>query len=258
MKTISFLFTLLFAASAVAGFVSAKPVWAKGRSQEVNSFCALRCGLRDVIARPVVLRVTAAYDYRVRLDGRFIGFGPIRGPEGVFRIDEWTLDIPDGKGRLEIEAAGYNCNCYYFINQPAFVQAEVLAGGKVVAATGDGKSFAGYDEGRIRKTPRFCGQRTFIDAWRIGPAASRPVEIEERPAGRYEARPMAYPDFAVNGSFRPIRKERLTKDSSRKIVRPAFIEPPVKPGRTSSCRTSWRPIRITNCRDTPEPASKAN
>lgn len=232
MKTITFLFALLFAASAVAGFVSAKPVWAEGRAQEVNSFCALRCELRDVTARPVVLRVTAAYDYRVRLDGRFIGFGPIRGPEGVFRIDEWTLDIPDGKGRLEIEAAGYNCNCYYFINQPAFVQAEVLAGGKIVAATGDGKSFAGYDAGRIRKAPRFCGQRTFIDAWRIGSAAGGPVALEERPAVRYEARPIAYPDFAVDASFRPIRKERLEKDPSRKIIRPTFIEPPVKSRRT--------------------------
>ena len=220
------------APDAAHSFADAKPVWTEGEERATNSFCAIRCRFNGD-SGVAALRVTAAYDYRVRLNGRFVGFGPIRGPEGVFRIDEWGLDAQKGDNVLEIEAAGYNCNCYYFINQPAFVQAEVSVGGKVVAATGAKGGFEPFDAGRIRKVPRFSGQRTFIDAWRVGDV-TKPVHacLAVQPMKQYESRPLPYPNFAVNRSFHPVRKERLTKDPTRRIVRPGFIEPASDPART--------------------------
>ena len=217
--------------SAVGSFAEAKPVWIAGEERATNSFCAIRSRFNGDLGA-AVLRVTAAYDYRVRLNGRFVGFGPARGPEGVFRIDEWKLDAKAEGNVLEVEAAGYCCNCYYFINQPSFVQAEVLVGGKVAAATGVGNGFEAFDAGRIRKAPRFSGQRTFIDAWRVGAASGSSPRLAVQPAKRYEPRPLPYPDFAVNRSFRPIRKERLAKDPSRKIHRLDFIDPSDDPMHT--------------------------
>ena len=227
-------------ARPVESFAAAKPVWMAGEERATNSFCAIRCNFKGD-SGAAALRVTAAYDYRVRLNGRFVGFGPVRAPEGVFRIDEWKLDARKGDNVVEIEAAGYNCNSYYFVNQPAFVQAEVLMDGKVIAATGADGAFVAFDAGRICKVPRFSGQRTFIDAWRVGEmggprfvAASNGTPPQQQccaaprlavqPMKRYEPRPVPYPDFAVNRSFRPIRKERLTKDPSRKIQRWNFID----------------------------------
>ena len=209
----------------VASFAEAKPVWIAGEERATNSFCAIRCHFNGD-SGAAALRVTAAYDYRVRLNGRFVGFGPVRAPEGVFRIDEWKLDAQKDDNVVEIESAGYNCNSYYFVNQPAFVQAEVLVGGKVVAATGSGDAFEAFDAGRVRKVPRFSGQRTFIDSWRVGDGRDPVLRcLAVQPMKRYEPRPIPYPDFAVNRSFHPIRKERLAKDPSRKVVRQDFIEP---------------------------------
>ena len=99
--------------SSVGSFAEAKPVWIAGEERATNSFCAIRSRFNGD-SGAAVLRVTAAYDYRVRLNGRFVGFGPVRGPAGVFRIDEWKLDAKAGDNVLEVEAAGYCCNCYYY------------------------------------------------------------------------------------------------------------------------------------------------
>lgn len=211
--------------SGADAFKSARPVWLKGEERALNSFCALRGSFACPTGAEVVVRVTAAYDYRVKLNGRFVGFGPVRGPQGVFRIDEWRPAACAGENVLEIESAGYNCGSYYFLDQAAFVQAEVLVDGAPVVATGEGGTFRPYDAGRIRKVPRYSGQRTFIDAWRVGTVRQPTIgELREQPMRRYEARPMDYPDFALNRSFRPIRKERLVRDPERKVVRAPFIE----------------------------------
>jgi len=215
---------------AAESFQAARPVWTRGEESLLNAFCAVRGTFDCPAGAAAVVRVTAAYDYRVRLNGAFVGFGPIRGPEGVFRIDEWKLPVRDGANVVEIEAAGYNVNSYYFLKQPSFVQAEVLVDGAVVAATGADGAFRPYDAGRLRKVTRYSGQRTFIDAWRVG--APRPAPpLAEQPMRKYEARPMAYPDFAANRSFRPIRKERLTRDPALPIARASFVEKCADPGR---------------------------
>ena len=210
----------------------ARPVWPKGEADTVNFSCAFETDVRKRPGdSPSVLRVTAAYDYRVTVNGAFVGFGPVRGPEGVFHVDTWTLPLADGVNRVAIEAAGYRCNCYYFNNQPSFLQAEIVRDGTVVAATGEDGAFVARPSGRIRKAPRYTGQRTFLDAWRVGGPAGAALPLVEQPAKACRPRPLPYPDFTVDRSYRPVRKERMVRNAARKIVRRRFIEPQNDPQR---------------------------
>jgi hypothetical protein len=72
-------------------FLSARPVWPKGRETEMNLFV----GFRVVFDRPksgaAVLRIAGSSVYRIFLNGEFVGYGPARGPHGYYRVDEWQL-----------------------------------------------------------------------------------------------------------------------------------------------------------------------
>src|SRR5690606_2541704 len=104
-------------------FRTARPIWPEGRATEMNRFAGFRAVLPPVEAGPVMLRVAASSIYRVFVNGAFVGHGPARGPHGRFRVDEWTLGpwLRDGPNLVAIEAAGYNVNSYYLLDQPAFV-----------------------------------------------------------------------------------------------------------------------------------------
>ena len=120
---------------------AAVPVWPEGEETTLNSFFEFRA---EFVAEPsdaVVLRVTAGYDYKARLNGAFVGFGPCRTAPGFFRVDEWKLAAKDGTNVLSIESAGYNCNNFYLCVQKPFLMAEVLVNGKAVAATGADGAF---------------------------------------------------------------------------------------------------------------------
>lgn len=195
-------------------FLSARPVWLSGRQQEMN----LTVGFRAVLAAPktnpgerILLRVAASSLYRAFLNGDFIGHGPARGPHGFYRLDEWDLTgrFRPGKNVLAVEVAGYNVNSYYLLDQPAFLQAEVVAGSRVLAATATrGRHFAAHviDE-RLQKSQRYSYQRTFMeiwrprrgfDNWRADPnAAVRSERLSEMETKRLLPRRVPYPEFRL-------------------------------------------------------------
>lgn len=222
---------LFTVASGADAFSVARPVWPVGHETELNSFFTFRCAFDGRRGSRFALRVTAAYDYRATLNGKFVGFGPVRAPEDTFFVDEWPLAAAEGTNVVSIGAAGYNCGTYYFLGQRAFLQAEVLRDGQVIAATGTGDAFRAFDAGRIRRAPKYSSQRTFIDAWRVGLGEGRSLPLAVQREGRCRRRPVAYPDFAVNRSFRPLRKERLALDPGRTVVPAEFIEPHKDPSK---------------------------
>ncbi|MDO4558989.1 MAG: hypothetical protein Q4C47_08490, partial [Planctomycetia bacterium] len=123
----------------VPEFVKAKPVWAKGREKEMNmTLVFLRGGLRVPAGKAdgYILRMTGSTIARVVVNGQMVGYGPARGPHGWFRIDEWKIGPyleEEGVNHIEIEIAGYNSNSYYLLDQPSFLQAEIVDGdGNVV------------------------------------------------------------------------------------------------------------------------------
>jgi alpha-L-rhamnosidase len=151
-------------------FCSARPIWPKGRQTEKNLFV----GFRAVFERPgsgtAVLRITGSSLYRIFLNGNFLGHGPARGPHGYWRVDQWPLrNLAAGENVLAIEVAGYNVNGYYLLDEPSFIQAEIVAEGKVLASTaGKGALFeACILEEKVQKVQRYSFQRPFIEYYRL-------------------------------------------------------------------------------------------
>jgi len=205
-------------------FQSARPVWLAGRQTEMNLLAGFRAIIRRPAGRgPVVIRVAASTRYRAFVNGRLVGHGPARGPHGFYRIDQWevTTRLSPGHNVVAIEVAGYNVNSYDLLDQPAFVQAEVAAGDRVVAATGGRDArFSGRQlRQRVQKAPRYSYQRTFMEIWRPTPHsnswrsnptaafATEALEIVE--TKRLLARGVPYPQFASSPPTRHVAKGRV-------------------------------------------------
>ncbi len=171
------LLVLLTAGASVcdagASFKAARALWPRNREKERNLSVGFRAVIEAPTTDPVLLRLTASTLYRAFVNGRFVGYGPARGPHGYFRIDQWDLTdhLTSGRNVVAIEVAGYNVNSYYTIDAPSFLQAEVVAGGAVLAATGRGdKPFEAHVlKERVQKVARYSFQRPFSEVYRCAP-----------------------------------------------------------------------------------------
>ncbi len=192
-------------------FQSARPIWPAGRTKEMNLLVGFRAAVPATAGGPVVLTIAASSLYRLTVNGEFVGHGPARGPHGYFRVDRWDITgrLTAARNVVAMEVAGYNVTNYYLINEPAFCQAEITAGGKVLASTaGDGEQFtAAVLEYRIQKVDKYSGQRCFVEAYRLSPesdawrkdaaAPMKGVRCEVLPGKRLLPRGVAYPEFHV-------------------------------------------------------------
>jgi alpha-L-rhamnosidase len=190
-------------------FTAAKPVWPSGREKEKNITVAWRTVFVAPAAGNVTLRLTAATLYRAYINGEFFGHGPARGPHGYYRVDEWPLSnrLKPGANVVAIEVAGYNANSYYLLDQPSFLQAEVISESGLLAWTdGQESAFqASVLEEREQKTQRYSFQRPFsevyrltpdYDAWRHNPATPfSKVACSIQPAKTLLPRRIPYPKF---------------------------------------------------------------
>ncbi|MBN1901530.1 hypothetical protein JW926_09440 [Candidatus Sumerlaeota bacterium] len=155
-----------------AGFKEALPVWIGGREREKNLFAGFRTVMDKPAASNVTLRITAATLYRFFVNGEFAGHGPARAAKGWFRVDEWNITsmLKSKNNIISIEVAGYNANSYYLLDQPSFIQAEIIAGNHVLTATGK-SALNGFDalilSHRIQKVQRTSFQRPFCEIYRI-------------------------------------------------------------------------------------------
>ncbi|NOY58496.1 MAG: hypothetical protein GXO75_06135 [Calditrichaeota bacterium] len=153
-------------------FQKAKPVWPKGKELEKNITIAFRGRFEKSQTEKTILRITGATLYRIYLNGAFMGHGPARAARGFFRVDEWDLTpkLKKGTNIVVIEVAGYNVNSYYLLDQPSFLQAEVISADKVLLATGSAANNfeAARIAERIQKVPRYSFQRPFIECYTLG------------------------------------------------------------------------------------------
>ena len=198
-------------AASAPSFDSAKPVWPKGRETEKNLFVGFRACFKVPLQEQTILRATGATLYRVCLNGHFLGEGPARGPHGFYRVDEWDLTgrLQPGANVVTFEVAGYNVNSYYLLDQPSFLQAEIVTDGKVLASTdGHGAPFiATILKERVQKVQRYSFQRPFSEVYHLAPgfgrwrvdAASTPAEVKcsSQPAKALLSRRVDYPDYVV-------------------------------------------------------------
>ena len=212
-------------------FKAAVPVWAKGRDTEMN----VTLGFRTVFDRPanekVTLRLTGSTIYRVWVNGQFFAAGPARGPHGFYRVDvlDLTDKLQDKQNLVAIEVAGYNSNSYYLLDQPSFLQAEIVAssgdqekvlvatgasGAEVVSATSPGVALmeAAVLPERIQKVQRYSFQRPFTEAYQLSPGFDRwmtdptvsldSVKLTASPTKELLDRHVLYPTYTID---RPVQ-----------------------------------------------------
>jgi len=193
---------------AEASFIEAAPVWAENRQTEKNltlSFLGEAKG--GLLGRKATVRIAASTDYRLFLNGKFVAHGPCVAAHGFYRMDEYKVRLKPGKNFLAYEVAGYNEPSYYLLDQPSFLQSEVVAGGKVVAATG--LDIQAYELGlRKANIHRFSFQRPFAEeysltesfaAWRLGKTEGlSEVSLALQPEKKIIERGVAYPDYHMH------------------------------------------------------------
>ena len=215
----------LTAASVLADtaprFRAAKPVFAEGLAAQMNARVRFTADFTVAKGDRPVLRIAGCSAYRMRLNGAYLGYGPARAGRGEFRIGEWPLDkVRPGANRLEIEVAGFNVNNFAYIDQPAFLQAEVVSGDRVLVATGDGAAFAATDVPEmVRKVNRYSFQRPFAEAFRLpAPAAAKSLAIVPvEGAKRFLPRRAELPRFDVKRDFAPVDRCAVRYDAAKKV-----------------------------------------
>ena len=139
-----------------------------------------------------------------------------------------------GRNVLAVEVAGYNCNSFYHMDQPSFLQAEVVSNGRVLAATGANGAFKAQQLPRVQKVVRYSYQRTFSELYRLVPgfddwkrdadAAFHPVALAEQPSVRLLPRRAPYADFHVNGPFKHVSSADVVFDAARKTREVRFVD----------------------------------
>lgn len=211
------LITLLISRCSSSGeqhaayFSQASAIWPVGRQYEKNMTVGFRAEFTTPEKEKVKLKITGSSLYRIFLNGDFVGHGPARAAHGHYRVDEWDLSdfaIPAGN-ILAVEVAGYNVNSFYLLDQPSFIQAEIVSGEEILAATSpENNDFTAIPlETRIKKVPRYSFQRPFIEYYRLNPgydawttAMTRPEKslvCEEVGPKNLIPRRIGYPDFIV-------------------------------------------------------------
>jgi len=200
---------LLFSAAQAPQMLEAKPVWAEGRAKEMNVTLNFRAVIPSPKPEKTTLRLTASTLYRTYINGEFLAHGPARAGHGHYRVDEFDITpyLTKRKNIIAIEVASYNCNSYYLLDQPGFLQAEVVVGDTVLAATGStDHSFEATVMGeRVQKVQRYSFQRPFIEVYRMRAASNDwrtevnatfpaiPLEVQENKP--LIARGINYPEF---------------------------------------------------------------
>ena len=146
-------------------FKEALPVWEAGKSEEMNYHLVFRAVVDKNDSAKIAL--TASSMYQMFVNGKLVAEGPARAGHGYYRVDEIDIseNLDKNKNVVCIYVAGSYVENYYLIKQPSFLCAEIIAGEKVVAATGKFGFEARYNAERIRKVCRYSFQRTFIEAY---------------------------------------------------------------------------------------------
>ncbi len=205
----------------------ALPVWHKGHAEEMNEQLVFSGVFEWREGAKPVLKLTSSNPYRVKLNGKFVWYGPARGPKGFFRLDDIQLDAKPGSNEIEIECAGYNCASFYFQKQPSFLVASVECAGKQLLKTsaGSGKGvFAAKPSSRVKKVSRYSHARTFGEAYVLPVTDSAALELEEFAPPALLKRIAAPPDFSVADDFMPVAAGKCVYDTKRETRKIGFVD----------------------------------
>lgn len=155
-------------------FMSASSVWATGREREMNLTLDFVTKI-DFCNKKTVLCAAGSSSYIILVNGEMIAHGPARTAHGYYRVDEIELDryLRQGTNTVALRVAGYNVNSFSYLDVPAFLCAEIVSDGDVIAYTDEqGGGFNAYIlNERIEKVQRYSFQRTFVESYDLSQGA---------------------------------------------------------------------------------------
>lgn len=171
-------------------FQSALPVWAAGMGDEMNYFLRFRTSIPSGEAKLVL---AACSVYRVFVNGQFFSSGPARTAHGYCRVDRYSLNhlLKEKDNEIVIEVGAYRVNSFEYLDEPGFLQCEIVSGKRVLAATGVSGFFAETMGEKVQKVQRYSFQRTFCEEY-ILPARGKAVELDVVPARKLLERGVPY------------------------------------------------------------------
>ena len=208
----------------------AKSIWVKGAEREMNAYYGFSARFDVESGAKPVLRFSAGGIARVWVNGKFAAYGPARAPEGYMRMDEWPLAhlVRPGRNTVAIEVSNPAVNQFYLPDRPAYLYAEIVSDGRVLAATG--RDFAAKKLPRVQKINRFSYQRGFAefyrlnpedDAWRVDGISSPGLPVAECPPLKPLGRCAPYPTCAFDGTFKNTVLTLLVPRDAKSKMRPS-------------------------------------
>lgn len=157
-------------------FTQSRPIWAKGRSEELNLFLEFIIALPE---RSATVRMTASTAYHLYGDGEFMAYGPARAGDGHFRVDEWDVR---GVKSLRVLVAGYYTSSFQYTLYPSFLNLEVLdSDGCALFATGRDSVLCREYAPRVRFTDKMARQRVYAEVYDFSRGDGAVQETETLP-----------------------------------------------------------------------------
>lgn len=208
-------------------FKSAKPVWPEELMGQMNYALEFRAIFDMQNCGTSLLKIATSTVYRIFINGEFAGYGPARAARDYFRVDELNVSnkLLKGINIITIEVAAYNVENFYVMEQPEFLQAEIVCKDKVIASThGEGALFeARLCTERVQKVPFNSFLRgSFVEYYRINPQHGewktkqkcnvKTVECKVLPGKKLLPRVVDYPEFALRTPVKQIENGIFEED----------------------------------------------
>lgn len=157
-------------------FTVSRPVWACGRSQELNLHLEF---LIDLPAGSETVRMTASTAYQLFVDGECTAYGPARAGDGHFRVDEWCIR---GAKALRVLVAGYYTCSFQYTFHPSFLNLEILdADRNALVATGRDEILCREYAPRLRWTDKYSRQRLYTEVYDFTRPEREALPLEVQP-----------------------------------------------------------------------------
>ncbi len=189
-------------------FTKARPVWEEGKEREYNYTLDFVAQIKGDTPS-ATLSLALSTSYILLINGNFVVHGPARAPHGYYRVDEIPISehLTEDQNTVAIRVAGYNSNCFSYIEAPSFLCAEIKSGEKVLAYTAEScDDFKAYPlKERVRCVSRYSFQREFAEHYSLpersfaaerGIPADAPCRLSEAETKQFLFREAPYPEFS--------------------------------------------------------------
>ncbi len=143
-------------------------VWVKESKREKN--CSyLFLSKRSGSGKGLRLWLCAENNYRIHINGEFMGFGPSRCAHGVAHIDEFSLSERFSEAEslvIAVEVSAYRISALYDADAAPFFAARLLD--EAGNSCGESEDFCAYRlTDFVQAVPRYSWQRYFLECYQM-------------------------------------------------------------------------------------------